>query len=181
MYGNTPEEFNNIILGCRKQNRDSQNMLYKLYYSYGMSIGIRYVNSEAEAISILNDSFLKVFKFIKKYEVDKPFKPWFRRILVNTALTHIRKQKKFKLEVRMEDAQNISTNEDVFSKIGYQELMSLIQSLSLAYRTVFNLYVIDGFKHHEIADKLGITVSTSKSNLSRARVKLQELVIAKIK
>jgi RNA polymerase sigma-70 factor (ECF subfamily) len=173
-------KFQQIIQGCCQRNRSSQNDLYRLFYPYGMSICMRYVNNEAEAISVVNDGFLKVFKNVKKYDFEKPFKPWFRKILVNTAINQLKKQKKFKMEVQMQEANNISTQEDALSKISYQELMALVQSLSLAYRTVFNMYVIDGFKHQEIADKLGITVSTSKSNLTRARAKLQGLVTEKI-
>ena len=92
----------------------------------------------------------------------------------------MKKQKKFKMEVQMQETNNISTQEDALSIISYKELMAMVQSLSLAYRTVFNMYVIDGFKHREIAEKLGITVSTSKSNLTRARAKLQDLVTQKI-
>jgi len=84
------------------------------------------------------------------------------------------------MEVQMQETNNISTQEDALSIISYKELMAMVQSLSLAYRTVFNMYVIDGFKHREIAEKLGITVSTSKSNLTRARAKLQDLVTQKI-
>lgn len=173
-------KFQHIIQGCCQRNRTSQNALYRLFYPYGMSICMRYVDNESEAISIVNDGFLKVFRNIKKYNFERPFKPWFRKILVNTAINQIKKQKKFKMEVSMDAAKNISTKEDALSRIGYQELMAMVQSLSLAYRTVFNMYVIDGFKHHEIAEKLGITVSTSKSNLTRARAKLQDLVSAKI-
>lgn len=173
-------EFEQIIEGCCRRNRSSQNALYRMFYPYGMSICIRYVASEAEAISVVNDSFLKVYRNIKKFDTEMPFKPWFRKILVNTAINHIKKQKKFKQEVSMDEAKNISTREEALSRIGYQELMAMVQSLSLAYRTAFNMYVIDGFKHHEIAEKLGITVSTSKSNLTRARAKLQELVTQKM-
>lgn len=177
---NNETKFQQIIQGCCQRHRSSQNDLYRLFYPYGMSICMRYVNNESEAISIVNDGFLKVFRNVKKYDLEKPFKPWFRKILVNTAINQIKKQKKFKMEVSMDEAKNISTREDALSRIGYQELMVMVQSLSLAYRTVFNMYVIDGFKHQEIADKLGITVSTSKSNLTRARAKLQTLVSAKI-
>ena len=173
-------EFQQIIQGCCNRNRKSQNALYRLFYPYGMSICIRYVDSEAAAVSVVNDGFLKVFRNVKKYDSKKPFKPWFRKILVNTAINQLKKQKKFKMEVSMDEAKNISTREDALSRIGYQELMAMVQSLSLAYRTVFNMYVIDGFKHQEIAEKLGITVSTSKSNLTRARAKLQGLVSEKI-
>ena len=173
-------KFQEIIQGCRQRNRNSQNALYRLFYPYGMSICMRYVDNESEAVSIVNDGFLKFFKNIKKYDLEKPFKPLFRKILVNTAINQIKKQKKFKMEVQMQETNNISTQEDALSIISYKELMAMVQSLSLAYRTVFNIYVIDGFKHREIAEKLGITVSTSKSNLTRARAKLQDLVTQKI-
>ncbi|MCB0570953.1 MAG: RNA polymerase sigma factor [Phaeodactylibacter sp.] len=180
MYGTTETEFHQIIQGCCKRDRSCQNALYQLFYAYGMSICIRYADSEAEAVSVLNDGFLKVFRNIKRYDAEQPFKPWFRKIVVNTAINHARRQKKFKMEIGMDEAKNIPTNEDILSRISYQELMAMVQSLSSAYRTVFNMYVIDGFKHQEIAEILGISVSTSKSNLVRARAKLQELLTAKI-
>jgi len=144
-----------------------------------MSICIRYVNSESEALIVLNEGFLKIFQNIKKYDLEKSFKPWFRKIVVNTALSHLKRQKKYNMEVNIDKAANVPTNEDILSKISYKELTAMIQTLSSAYRTVFNMYVIDGFKHEEIAKQLGITVSTSKSNLARARVKLKDLVTTK--
>lgn len=90
-------ELEQIIKGCARNNRNSQNELYKLYYSYAMSVSIRYVKNETDAITVTNDSFLKVFRYIKKYNTHQPFKPWFRKILVNTALTHIQKQSKIKM------------------------------------------------------------------------------------
>ncbi len=181
MQGMSSAEFSAIIEGCRQRKRRSQNALYRLYYAYGMSICIRYVESESEAVSVLNDGFLKVFRHIKRYDPEQPFKPWFRKILVNTSIDHVKKQKKFKKEISMEEAKQVSTQEDVLSLLSYQELMEMVQSLSSAYRAVFNMYVIDGFKHHEIAETLGISVGTSKSNLTRARAKLQELLDAKMK
>lgn len=175
------EEFLSIIQGCCKSKRSAQNTLYRKFYPYGMSICIRYVNNESEAILVLNDGFLKVFRNIKKYDIAQPFKPWFRKIVVNTAINYIKSQKKYKMEIDIEEAKNVSTREDILSQINYKELMELIQTLTTGYRTVFNMYVIDGYKHHEISEKLGITVSTSKSNLSRARVKLQELINNKLK
>lgn len=180
MPPDSDNEINQLILGCRKDNRKSQNSLYRLYYSYGMSICFRYVGSEEEAISVLNDGFLKVFKNIKKFDSNQPFKPWFRKILVNTAINHIRKYKKFKMEVSMETINNMSSEEEILSKINYKELMEIVQSLSTAYRTVFNMYVIDGFKHQEIAQTLNISVGTSKFNLTRARANLRELVTNKL-
>ncbi len=166
-----------ILLGCRKRQRSSQHELYRQFYAYGMSITIRYADNEDEAIQILNDSFMKVYRNIKTFDLEKPFKPWFRRIVVNTSINHVRKQQKFKREVQMDEARNISTGEDILSRISYQELMAMVQSLTTAYRTVFNMYVIDGFNHEEIARSLGISVGTSKSNLSKARGKLRDLIL----
>jgi len=180
MNKDSSKDFQLIIEGCCQRHRSSQNALYRLYYPYAMSVCIRYTESNAEAISVVNDGFLKVFNNIKKFGTDRPFKPWFRRILINTAINHVKKQKKVKKEVAMDEARTVPYSEDVLSQINYRELIALVQSLSQSYRTVFNMYVIDGYKHREIAQILGISVSTSKSNLTRARVKLQELVSAKL-
>lgn len=180
MHLDTNEDFDQIIRGCRKKERISQNLLYRRYYSYGMSICIRYVENESDAIYLVNDGFLKVFRNIKKFDSQRPFKPWFRKIMVNTSINHIKKQKKFKMEVSLDRANHFPATENILSLIGYKELMAMIQSLSPMYRTVFNMYLIDGFKHKEIAAELGISVSTSKSNLTRARAKLREMVAAKM-
>ncbi len=180
MINNTETDLSQILAGCHREDRNCQQALYKLYYAYGMSVCFRYVTTEREAQTILNDGFLKVFKHIKKFDARQRFKPWLRKILINTALDHIKKQRRFKTEVSMDEARNISDQEDILSRIGYKELMAMVQSLSTAYRTVFNLYVIDGYKHEEIAKQLGITVSTSKSNLARAREKLRDMVQRKL-
>lgn len=150
--------------------------MYKLYYGYAMSVAIRYVNGESEAITVTNDAFMKVFKHIQKFDVERDFKPWFRRIVVNTALNRLSKQEKYRQETTMDAANQIADREEILSQISYQELVKLVQSLSSAYRSVFNMFVIDGFRHEEIARTLGISVSTSKSNLVRARKKLRDML-----
>lgn len=165
-----------IIGGCCKDDRIAQNQLYRKYYSYGMSICYRYVNNIDEAKSILNQGFLKVFNNINKYDDTYSFRPWFKTIMVNTAINHVKKMKKFKMEIGLEEVKAYPTTDDVLNKINFEELLKTIQSLSVAYRTVFNMYVLDGYKHEEIAKKLNITVSTSKSNLSRAKLKLREII-----
>lgn len=172
--------FLEIVQGCIRRDRNQQNTLYRLYYSYGMSICLRYATDREQAVALLNEAFLKVFLNLKKYNVEMPFKPWFRKIVVNTCINYVKRQKKLNMEVGMEEVNEVETPETILSWLNYQELMTMVQSLSLAYRTVFNMYVIDGFKHEEIADHLGISVSTSKSNLARARAKLQELVTRKL-
>jgi RNA polymerase sigma factor (sigma-70 family) len=176
MGRSTEKEFQQIMYGCLKQDRQCQNALYRRYYPYGMSICFRYVSHESEAITVVNDSFLKVFRHIRKYDTAQPFEPWFRRIVINTAINYLKKKHKLKREVSMQEAGGLSAREDILSRIGYKELMAMVQSLSVMYRTVFNMYVIDGFKHKEIAQSLGISEGTSKSNLTRARARLQEMI-----
>lgn len=171
------ENLRPIIQGCLKRDRRSQQQLYKHFYAYGMSICIRYTYDEDAAIQVLNDSFMKVFNRIKKFDQSKPFKPWLRVVFVNTAIDYVKKKQRLMKKQELTAAEHVAAQEDILSQIGYQELIGMIQKLSLAYKTVFNLFVIDGFKHEEIAQKLGISVGTSKSNLSKARAQLQKMII----
>lgn len=176
----TSQKLTAILRGCRRRHRQDQHELYKLFYPYGMSIAVRYVSDKEQALSVVNDAFLKVFKNVKRYDEKQPFKPWFRKILVNTAINQLKQQQKYRKEFAMDEAKDVADREEILSQINYQELVALVQSLTSAYRTVFNMYVIDGFRHEEIAKTLGITVSTSKSNLVRARRKLRDLLEQKI-
>ncbi|NJC26700.1 RNA polymerase sigma factor [Neolewinella antarctica] len=176
MPANLDEHLPSILDGCLTGRRASQHELYKLYYGYGMSVAIRYVNDESEAISIVNDAFMKVYKSLKTFDRSQAYKPWFRRVVVNTAINQLKRQQKYQLETGMDETGDIADRENILSQINYRELVALVQSLSTAYRAVFNMYVIDGFPHDEIAKTLGISVSTSKSNLVRARRKLRELL-----
>lgn len=167
--------FEEILNGCRKRQRNSQKELYKKFYAYGMSITLRYSRSENEAISILNDAFMKVFDNIKSFDSNRPFKPWLRRIIINTAINQYHKNSsQFHQLVSIENGQELKNEEMITGNISYKEIISLIQNLPPAYRTVFNLYVIEGYKHKEIAGLLGITTGTSKSNLFKAKKLLQK-------
>jgi RNA polymerase sigma-70 factor (ECF subfamily) len=166
-----------IIKGCRKRRRKSQKELYEMYYAYGMSITLRYADSRNEAAAILNDAFMKVFDNIKKYEIKRPFKPWFRRIVINTAINHYHKTKKEKERPVVDLQENsISDDESIISGISYREMIEMVQLLSPVYRTIFNLYVIEGFTHKEIASKLQIAEGTSKSNLFKAKKNLRSIL-----
>lgn len=165
-----------IIAGCIKWDRRSQRQLYKIFYPYGMSIAIRYMKDEAEAELVVNDSFLKVYNKIESYNRHQDFKPWFRKILVNTSINHLKKNKKLVMKTNLSEIEHLADRENILSSLSYKDLVNMVQSLSHAYSTVFNMYVIDGFKHEEIAQKLGISVGTSKSNLSKARAKLKTLI-----
>ncbi len=173
--------FREIIKGCRKRRRKDQRELYELFYSYGMSITLRYADSRNEAVDILNDAFMKVFENIRKYDQGRPFKPWLRQIIVNTAITHFHKTKKMKKwESLDETGAEILSEERIISGISYHEIVEMVQKLTPAYRTVFNLHVIEGFTHEEIAGLLDISVGTSKSNLSKAKRNLRALLENKL-
>ncbi len=149
-----------------------------MFYAYGMSITLRYADSRNQAASILNDAFMKVFTNIKQYNSERAFKPWLRQIVVNTAINHYHKHQK---DIRMTELEEvpdkqISREEEILSGITYDEIISMVQQLSPAYRTVFNLYVIEGYKHREIAEMLDISVGTSKSNLAKAKRNLQSIL-----
>jgi len=166
-----------IIKGCRKRHRDSQKELYKMFYAYGMSITLRYSESRNKAAEILNDAFVKVFTNIEKYNLDRPFKPWLRQIVVNTAINHYHRNKNNQQTKNLEIVEEqLGKEEKITSGLSYDEIIKMVQQLTPAYRTVFNLYVIEGFKHHEIATVLGISVGTSKSNLAKAKRNLQVIL-----
>ncbi|MEO9483922.1 MAG: RNA polymerase sigma factor [Ekhidna sp.] len=168
---------NILIKDCQKQKKGSEKALYEHFFSYGMSVSLRYTATYEEAVEILNDSYMKVFKTIKNFKNDT-FKGWFRRIIINTATDHYRKMKKFDF-LEGYDAGNanaIYAEELITAQLSYEDLLGLVQQLSPSYRTVFNLYAIDGYKHEEIAKTLGITTGASKSNLSRARQILKGMI-----
>ena len=166
-----------IINGCQKNDRQSQSELYRNFYSYAMSICVRYTGDQNNAVEVLNDAFLKVFKNIKKFDETKPFKPWLRRILVNACIDHIKKESKHSHLSDISEAQfEQSATDAPDHDLSYEEILTKVGQLSPAYRAVFNLYVIEGFKHNEIAEQLGITASTSKANLTRAKAILRSML-----
>jgi len=170
-----------ILNGCRKRHRENQKELYEMFYAYGMSITLRYADSRNEAVHILNDAFMKVFENIRKYDPHQPFKPWLRKIIVNTAINHFHRNNKMRMHEGLEEnGAELAADETIISGISYNEIVEMVQQLTPAYRTVFNLYVIEGFSHDEIADLLGITTGTSKSNLSKAKRNLRAIMENKL-
>lgn len=122
----------------------------------------------------MNDGFVKAFKYLKNFDMDKSFHPWLRRILINCSIDHFKKENKHLLQVELEEASGAESHETQLDLITYDEMLEVVRKLSPAYRTVFNLHAIEGYKHEEIAEKLGISVGTSKSNYAKAKKKLQE-------
>lgn len=165
-----------LIKGCRRNDREAQKLLYKHYYAYGMSICLRYSKDRDEASTILNDGFMNVFQNIKKFSQERPFKPWLRRILINASINHFKRSLRRAKVTSLDHADTLTIEEQSTSAIGYGEVIDMIQKLPLAYRTIFNLYVIEGYKHEEIAEMLGISIGTSKSNLFKAKNKLRKIL-----
>lgn len=171
--GDTGKDLEALVSGCIRQDREAQKKLYQLFYGYAMSICLRYSRTKEEAVEILNDGFMKVFIKIDKYDVNRSFKGWLRRILINTAVDAYRQNYKHYYAEDVSVLAQEVVEGTVLDQLQYEMLIKLIQDLSPAYRTVFNLYVIDGFSHEEIAEQLHISVGTSKSNLFKARAHLQ--------
>ena len=181
------EAIKQIVKNCVKGDRAAQNELYKLYYSKMMGVCYRYSKDPDEAKDLLHDGFMKVFRNLHKFKFDGSLEGWIRRIMVNTAIDQIRKNKRDPFLIEDEERiQNIeeeapySAHEDeYFTKLKAETAIKAISNLSPAYRMVFNMYVIEGFTHKEIAEYLGISEGTSKSNLAKAKQKLRAQLTAK--
>lgn len=164
-----------LLEGCKKNDRESQRLLYQHYYAYAISICIRYCRSIEEAKEILNDGFMKVFQKIDQHETELSFKAWLRRIMIHTAIDYYRKESKHYYHSDVSENKNIeSASGNALDELSHSELIAMIQQLSPAYRAVFNLHVIDGYTHEEIAEILNISTGTSKSNLAKARENLRK-------
>lgn len=177
------EHLEQIISGCVKNNRRSQEELFKLYYGRMLSVCMRYTADRDSAEEVLQEGFIKIFDKLEAFNYKGSFEGWMRRIMSNTAIDSIRKSKKnpiltdndedFKLGA--EDPMVISEELDSISLKG-EMAMEAINELSPAYKAVFNLYVLEDYTHKEIAEILGISEGTSKSNLSKAKMNLQKVL-----
>lgn len=166
-----------MIEACRRQDRASQKELYQLFYSFTLATAMRYTASIEEGREIVNDVFFRVFTKINNYNSELPFKAWLNKVAVHTAIDYYRKYHHTPHPEDLADAVEVKTDSQVFSNLSAEELRALVQQLPPAYRMAINLYAIEGYNHQEIADMLGITEGTSKSNLFKARAKLKELMI----
>ncbi len=160
----------------RRANPQAQKQLYDKYAPMLYGLALRYAGSEEEAQDILQEAFVKIFKYIKTFEQRGSFEGWLKKILINTAIEHFHKREKhrFQSDITEINETNIETYEIKDPDFTMEEILKAVQSLPEGYRTVFNLYAIEGYKHKEIAEMLGIDVSTSKSQYHRARKLLQK-------
>ncbi|WP_276363012.1 sigma-70 family RNA polymerase sigma factor [Daejeonella sp. H1SJ63] len=165
-----------LRLDCIRGEAGSQKKLYYNFYGFAMGICLRYAKDRDEAVEILNDGFYKVLTRLGQYDPAKPFLPWLARIMTNTSIDHFRTELKHKVSTDITEIEIENEDTDIQSKLNYDDLIKIIQTLPPGYRTVFNLFAIDGYSHEEIAEELGISVGTSKSNLFKARQKLRSLL-----
>lgn len=166
-----------LVAACLKNHPVAQKELIRQYYGYAKSICLRYSSDDQSSEEILNDSFLKVFNNLHRYDNSHHFKTWLRAIVVNTAIDYYRKSINQLKTTEYDGNEFFDVKEDVLSKISAEEILALVRKLSPVYRMVFTLYVIDGYTHKEIAEMLGIKEGTSKSNLQDARHRLQAMIL----
>jgi len=173
-----------LVEGCCNNDRNSQRELYQFLYGYAMKICYRYTSQQHEAEELTNEAFVKLFKNIKLFDatrqanVDALFKAWFKRIIINTCIDHLRKTHNMLHGYSLNnDTENIAdAGETGIDRLSYEEIVEAIRQLSPVYKTVFNLFVIEGLTHEEIAAQLEISVGASKSNLSKARNNLRKII-----
>lgn len=173
---NVPDD-RHLIQGCIKGKRDAQRQLYDKYAHKMFGVCLRYSKDYHRAEDLLQEGFIKVYRNISKFRHDGSFEGWIRRIFVNTAIEHYRKTTHlYPINEVVQHPSNTITN-GALESLGERDLLGFIQRLSPGYRTVFNLYAVEGYSHKEVAEMLGISEGTSKSQLARARYILQKAVL----
>jgi len=165
-----------LLEGCRRGDRKMQQELYNRFAPKMYGVCLRYASNSEEAEDILQEGFIKIFNKIGSYRGEGSFEGWVRRIFVNTAIEHFRRKKYLQPVTEKEENTMEGNYLSVLDDLAERDIMGLVQQLSPGYRTVFNMYVVEGYTHKEIGDMLGISEGTSKSQLSRAKVILQDLV-----
>jgi len=166
-----------LIHACKKQHAKAQRILYDKYASYMLGLCKRYVRGELEAEDVMIGGFMKVFSKIDLFEGKGSFEGWMKRIMINESLGYIRKNKAMYLETDIEAADKEPELDKLSTALEAKDLLKMINELPSGYRTIFNLYAIEGYSHKEIGELLGINENTSKSQLSRARMHLQRKLL----
>lgn len=165
-----------LISGCLQGNRRMQEELYRRFSARMYAVCLRYATNAEEAEDILQEGFIKIFKKLDSFRSEGSFEGWIRRIFVNTAIEHFRRKRYLQPVTEKEENTIEGKSLSALDDLAEKDILELIRQLSPGYRTVFNMYVIEGYTHKEIGDMLGISEGTSKSQLSRAKVILQEMV-----
>ena len=167
-----------LIKGCVQNDENCQRMLFEQYAGKMMTICLRYACDRPEAEDILQESFIKIFSHVHQYKFEGSFEGWMKRIVVNSALKAIQKKKTRFIDINNHDSVLPQTDSYALSNLTEDELIKLISDLPEGYRIVFNLYVLEGYSHDEIAEMLGIQAATSRSQLVKARKMLQKQILS---
>ena len=171
-----------LIERCLENDPRAQEFLYKQYSRRMYGVCLRFAHNTLEADDILQEGFIKVFTYLKDFRQNGSLEGWIRRTIINTAINYFNSKQKEWQETSIDKAYSYSSEtETILDKISADDLLRLIQELPEGYRMVFNLYVVEGYNHHEIAEMLHISENTSKSQLSRARMSLQEKLMRRKK
>jgi RNA polymerase sigma-70 factor (ECF subfamily) len=165
-----------LVKGCAGGNVRLQELLYRRYFSFAMSVCIRYTRDENEAMEIVNDSYMKVLDSLSDFDHTRSFKSWYGKILVNTAIDNYRKNLKNNEYVPLDTINETGeTDPEIETELSVNDILMLYRFLPANYKITFNLFEIEGYSHEEIGRMLGVTASTSRSNLARAKKMLREL------
>ncbi|MGK0139138.1 MAG: RNA polymerase sigma-70 factor (ECF subfamily) [Algoriphagus sp.] len=165
-----------ILDGCLKNRGSAQKALYERFYGFSKSIAMRYASGSDEVEEMMNDGFLKIFSKMELYDRSQSFEAWFKTVMVRTSIDYYRKNHSRVAMVDIDDIHYLSYDDHLLERLSAEEILDLMQHLPPAYKTVFSLFIVDGYSHAEIGEMLGINEGTSRSNLSKARVKMQELI-----
>lgn len=162
-----------LVIGCQKKDRRSQRMLYEKYYDLMSMVCYRYVKDPDISQDLVHEGFVKVFRKIKDFNKQGSLEGWIRRIMVNTCLDHLRRQKRKWAEVSLSEAESTPVNEEVIAHLQAEYILEELQLLPLPLQMVFNLYIIEGYSHKEVGKLMDINPSTSRAYLTEARKQLR--------
>jgi RNA polymerase sigma factor (sigma-70 family) len=182
--GNNEQELSDLelISQCSEGKTRAQELLYRRYFSFAMSVAIRYTCDEGEAMEIVNDSFMKVLEKTGEFDSTRPFRSWYGKILVNSAIDNYRRNAKHASHLQICEIETTEEQEpEIDATLSAGDILLLFSQLPEQLRTTFNLFEIEGYSHNEIGQILGITASSSRSNLTRAKKTLRELYIKNFK
>jgi RNA polymerase sigma-70 factor (ECF subfamily) len=170
-----------LIAGCLKGKELHQEVLYKRYFSFAMSVCIRYTKDRNEAMEIVNDSYMKVLDNLGGYDSAKSFKAWYSRILVNTSIDNYRRNLKHSSAVSIDNIDAGEMEPEIDIELSVNDILKIFSQLPENYRVTFSLFEIEGYSHEEIGKLLGVTTSTSRSNLSRAKKMVRVIYMREFK
>jgi RNA polymerase sigma factor (sigma-70 family) len=173
--GNSKKDID-LINGCISKDPNSQELFFKKYYAFILGICLRYANDKDEARELLQEAYIKIYKSIQSFKFEGAFLGWMKRIVVNTAIDHFRKKVRQPDFYDSAEIADISVDPGIIENLMREDLLLCIRKLPQGYRTILNLYIIEGYSHKEISEKLGINEGTSKSQLFKAKKYLKRII-----